>query len=1160
MNFEILGPLRVGDDADGDVAVGAGKERALLGLLLLEHDQVVGVDRIIEELWPGAPPAQPISAVRVLVSRLRRCLGPSGYDERVRTVPPGYRVSLDADDLDAERFVRLSRDGAAALAAGDPERAAALLRGALSLWRGEVLADLALGEESQVAIGRLREERLVTVELAIEADLACERPAVIVEELEDLVRSFPLREGLWYKLVVALSRSGRAAAAAERAAAFREVMADVGLEPSPSFAELEAAIASDEPRAAAARPSLPEALSERRTTLIGRRREVERVLAVYDEIAGGLSATVLLSGEPGVGKTSLVAEVAAILHSRGAAVLYGQCDEDLQIPYQAFREALQAHLRSMPRAGVRDLLATWPRLVPLAGTWGAGSGAPGGGDADSDRDLLFDEVDGWLKDLTTRSPVVVIIDDLHWASSSTVQLLRHLSQQRWWPLLFLVTFRDTEPSEPAGLREMLERVHRQPNTHRVHLRGLDLDGVAALLESEGGARLHRNQAALAARIHEETAGNPFFATELIRHLLETGRPGESAEHLESQLPDGVKDVIRHRVERLSAATGHVLRVASVFGPVIPFALLSAVVTIDEHVELLDALDEATASGLFFETGDADFAFAHALVRTTLYTSMSAARRAQLHRATGEGLLRLPSPLPNQTVAVAHHFCLGAGLGDGARAAGYALAAGRESLSQAAQQSAIDHFHRGLAVLQRHGPPDPALEADLQLGLAEAYARSNDHFGRVEAARKAAEAARTAGLPQRLAQAAYWMCRFGIVGELRPEMAGVCQEALDGLGDDEPDIRARLTAAFAGIRAISGEGLDADPLAVEAVSLARAAEDPEILAEALDARLLTLSGGPDVARRLEVADEMIALARRTNARIALGHGHQYRGVIRLTRGDRCGFEEDFAAVGEIGEQMRDGYLRAVSAQWTAMRALLDGRFDEVQAPADEAVVRSGGPNFANARAAQLFWLQHELGDLEAVLPLLQGLVEGNPGIVGFRAALAAGHAAAGHRDEAANQLTGILAGDPLPVPQDWIRTAALTLCAETAALIDHPEAGRRIEGMLRPFSGQLVVVAVGTHCQGAVDRYLGMLAAVRRDWGRARSLLRDALDLESSVGSPPNVARTQLWCASVLFRDGRENAGRELALECSSTARQLGMAGLVEDAAALLRGERRWAAG
>ncbi|GAC1517502.1 MAG: BTAD domain-containing putative transcriptional regulator [Acidimicrobiales bacterium] len=1158
LSVEILGSLRV-LDARGEVAIAGGKERALLGLLLLDHGQVVGMDRIVQELWGDTPPTHPVSAVRVLASRLRRSLGPSGFAERLRTVPPGYVVALEPDELDAARFAAQARSGASSLARGDARQAAEELRRALSLWRGDVLADVELGETSQAAISRLREERLATLELRIEADIACGRHGAVVDELEDLVRSFPLREGLWHKLIVALSRTSRAPEARQRAADLRAVMADVGLEPSPSFAELEASL-SVPAASGAVRPSLPEAVSERRTSLVGRRGEVDRLLAIYEEVAGGSSATVLVSGEPGVGKTSLVAEVAAMLHDRGATVLYGQCDEDLQIPHQPFREALQSHLRSLSAEDVQSLLTTWPQLRPLAGLYGRSLVAPpAGGDAEGERERLFDEVERWLRDLASGAPVVVIIDDLHWASSATVQLLRRLSQQRWYPLLFAITFRDTEGSEPVGLREMLESVHRQPNTHRVQLTGLDREGVAELLRSHGGALVERADPGFAARIHEETAGNPFFATELVRHLTEVGRPGGSRVKQQLRLPDGVTDVIRRRLDRLSPATNQVLRLAATIGPVIPFTLMSAAATSTGSTTLLDALDEATASGLLVETGDADFTFAHALVRKTIYPSMSVARRVRLHRSVGEGLLRLPSPLPNHTAALAHHFCLGATLGDGVRAARYAMEAGVEALDQAAQEGAKDYFERGLAVLERYGPPDLRLEADLLLGLAQACARSNDHYGRLEAAEKAADLARAAGCKWRLAEAAYWMCRFGIVGALRPDMVALCEEALERLGDDESPVRARLTAAFAGIRAISGEGLAADPLAAEAVHLARGTGDPEILGAALDARVMTLSGGPDISTRLAVAEEMVAVARRDHARIALGNGYQYRGVARLTIGDRPGFERDFSALRDIGEEMRDGYLRAVSAQWTAMLALLDGRFDQVEAPAGEAPVLSGGPNFANATAAQMFWLQHELGNHEAVLPLLEAVVAENPGIAGFRAALAMSHALSGHRQEAARELTAILAGDPTPVPHDWIRTATLTLCAETAAFLEDTEAARHVERLLRPFAGQLVVVAIGTHCQGAVDRFLGMLAATSRDWTRARKYLREAVALEERAGSPPNVARSQLWYAHALRGDGADEEARELAEECQATAERLGMAALATDAAAARRGERRWAA-
>ena len=1096
MDAEIRGSLRV-RQAGRELALGAAKERTVLGLLLLEHGRVVDVDRLVEEVWPNHPPAQPVGSLRVLISRIRRNLAAVGLGDRLRTVPPGYLFATEPHEVDADRFAAAAREGSDLIDAGHPAEAAVVLAEALSLWRGEVLADLELGAASRAAVQQLNELRRVVAERRVDAE----------------------------------RQTGRGPA-----------------EPPP--AELARPMSSP----------LPRPIVELQANFVGRRTELARGLAIFDEVVAGASQTILISGEPGVGKTSLVAELVGQLHKRGAAVLYGWCDEELNIAYQPFRLALQEHLAGLNRAAVDDLFLRWPRLARLAGAWtDPASREVSATDAEGERALLFEAVDAWLHDLTTRSPVVLVIDDLHWAGGPTVSLLRHLAHQVRRPLLCVATFRDTDAGEASALRDMLAGVHRRPNLHRMSLTGLDREGVVSLVEARAGRVLEAGELRLAAQIHDETGGNPFFVTQLVRHVFETGTDGPGVVGVAEpfQLPDGVRDVIRRRIDRLPPTAQQVLRVAAVIGPIVPFPLLSLVWPRGDHDGLLDALDEATRARLLVETGNGDYAFAHALVRATIYGTLSGARRRELHRQTCEALIAWTRPVTDRAVALAHHSRLGARAGDGARAAAFSLVAGRDALAQVAHEVALEQFRRGLEVLERFGPPDPALEADLLLGVAEACNRANDHHGRSRAAWDAADAARRAASVERLARAAYWAARFGVVGSLDERVVHLCEDAIERLGPEPSPLKSRVMGVLASVRALSGEGADADPLAREAVKIARATGDHVALVEALDARFTTLSGPPDVRRRLDVAEEMVMVASRGHDLSALGDAHRFRAAARLTSGDRGGFDRDFAAMNSLGDQMREGFLRAISAQWRATVALLDGRFEAVEAYAGEAVELSGQDlNFVNAWAAQLLWLRHEQGRLAEFLPLLEATVHDNPGIVGFRAALAMACAALGHEDEARTLLREILAGRTAPIPRDWIRTATLTLCAETAALLDDRDSAAHLEQELRPYAGQLVVVATGTHCAGAVDRFRGMLAAVLGDFERAEVYLSSALVLEEEARTPPNAARTRLWYARVLARLGDPTGiGAELAREAAVSARALGMRG-IESEATLLASQSR----
>ena len=238
LSFGILGPLeaRAGDKT---IALGGAKPRALLALLLLEANRVVARELLIEALWSVKPPSDAVNALQVYVSQLRKALG----HDVIVTRAPGYRISLERDDLDLVDFERLVAEGEQALTAGDAESAAARLRAALRLWRGPPLADLADEPGLQTAITRLKEIRIAALELQIEAELALGHHARLVPELEQLVVEHPWREGLCGQLMLALYRSGRQAdALAAYRATRRTLLDELGLEPSPALRQLEQAI------------------------------------------------------------------------------------------------------------------------------------------------------------------------------------------------------------------------------------------------------------------------------------------------------------------------------------------------------------------------------------------------------------------------------------------------------------------------------------------------------------------------------------------------------------------------------------------------------------------------------------------------------------------------------------------------------------------------------------------------------------------------------------------------------------------------------------------------------------------------------------------------------------------------------------------------------
>jgi DNA-binding SARP family transcriptional activator len=373
MEFRILGPLEVRGER-GAVALVGIKPRVVLAVLLLHPNEPVSAERLALALWGEEAPAGATKTVHVYVSRLRKALGDP---EAIETTPAGYRLRVRADELDAERFERGVEAGRLALGAGQPERAAVLLREALELWRGPPLAELEFEPFAQAEIARLEEQRLAALEARVEADLAAGRHGAVVSEVRQLLAEHPTRERLAGQLMRALYRSGRQSEALE---VFREVRAGLveasGVEPGPELQRLHVAVLGQDVslELQPAATELPRELSaEAAPPLVGRDAELERLRAHWEKarIASGRLVTVL--GADGMGKTRLAAELAADVYRAGGGVRYvsgGGPLADVLAVLAEVREAARATLVVVDDAeqGGAEVATALARLVrTLAG-------------------------------------------------------------------------------------------------------------------------------------------------------------------------------------------------------------------------------------------------------------------------------------------------------------------------------------------------------------------------------------------------------------------------------------------------------------------------------------------------------------------------------------------------------------------------------------------------------------------------------------------------------------------------------------------------------------------------------------------------------------------------------------------------------------------------
>ena len=301
----------------GPVALGGGKPRALLTMLLLRPNESVSPERLAAGLWGEDAPPGTVKTVQVHVSRLRKALGDP---ELLTTAPAGYRLRVRDGELDAERFERLIERGRRELAAGHADAAAEVFREGLALWRGPPLAELSWAPFAPAEMARLEEQRLAAVEVRIEADLAAGRHSELIAELQQLVTAQPMRERLHAHLMLALYRAGRQADALDAYRQARDALAEqLGIEPTSELRDLERAILMQDPalapppRVAAPLPK-PTAKARGRAPFVGRSAEREELLSALAQARSGQGALFLVAGEAGIGKTRLaeaVAEAAA---------------------------------------------------------------------------------------------------------------------------------------------------------------------------------------------------------------------------------------------------------------------------------------------------------------------------------------------------------------------------------------------------------------------------------------------------------------------------------------------------------------------------------------------------------------------------------------------------------------------------------------------------------------------------------------------------------------------------------------------------------------------------------------------------------------------------------------------------------------------------------
>ena len=912
-----------------------------------------------------------------------------------------------------------------------------------------------------------------------------------------------------------------------------------------------------------------------RRRFVGREAELAALVERLDAARAGHGGIALVGGEAGIGKTRLAEEVATAARARGMTALWGRCYEGEGAPaFWPWIQLLRALTRGTNPAVLRAALGPSAYelahfLPELRGAEPAPAPAPSPDPAQA-RFRLFDTVAAFLKDAAARQPVVLLVDDLHWADMPSLLLLEFLAREAGDSRLLVVgTYRDSEAARGHRLHRMLGELVRWPHVTRLLLGGLSDAELSELIVGAAGAP---PAAPLLAALVGRSEGNPFFAQELVRLLADpaAGDAPNAGAVGRGAVPPTVREVISRRLDRLSARCLRTLALAAVVGRQFSPHLVGQATGLAGEI-LLTVLEEAETARIIDPVADAGeaYRFAHMLIRETLYEDLPVARRARLHRRVGEALEALAGPsqeLP--LMELAHHFAKAAPAGDVVKAVGYARRAGDQALVLLAYEEAAQQYDVALRLAAVSPSTNDTTRCDLLLSLGTALTRAGDLEGGKQAFLRAATLARALGSAERLARAALDYGGWEDIPFPDEVRTHLLQDALQALGADDGSLRAEVLARLARVYYWSGQHDEAIELSATAVALARRAGDLQALLPILSTRHNVLCAPEHLEQRLALAQEMRRLARDCDDRRGTMSAAGWLVVDLLEAGDVAAADAELEDYERLADHLRQPYFQWWAAIVRAMRALLEGRFDEGRRRAFVAYERARRMRPVEALTAyaeQRFVLFAEEGRLSDVLPAIKANAARWPALPGFRAALAFAYAEQGQAAEAQAELAYLLRDEGAHLPRDGFLLQILAQLAHVCVASQATDHAATLYRLLLPFAGRVVVTPFGATSCGAAARPLGMLAGMLGNWDEAERHFESALTLNARLGARPWVAHSQVAYAAMLVArcsaacagsgaacDHTERAGRLLDTALATT-RELGMTRLTQRAAQVRRG-------
>lgn len=777
--FEILGPLRVwrGDD---ELDPGSPRQAGLLALLLAREGRPISARRLVELIWDTEPPPTAVNVVQQYVGRLRRLIEPdlpprAGGSFLVRR-GDAYLIQAGPAQLDLAAFRQLTAAARANLQ--ELRRPAALdcYAAAVDLWRGPAGGGLIQAADGRALFADLDRAFVDACVTATELAISLGAPERVRRPMRLAAAMAPLDEPVQAAMIELLGAAGEQAEALNLFSAVRSrLAAELEIQPGPALQRVHQRLIGPED---APRPAAPEAPSP--GGLVGRAAELAVLREATESALAGGTGLVLVEGEPGVGKTRLLEEIAAEADRDGMSVVWGRCLAGDGTPSMwPWVQVVSALLDALPDPANSDqLVANLGPLVESRIDLPRGPAIPD----DGTQFRLFEQVVAVIGHAAAQRPTLVVLDDLHWADVASLRLFSHLAERLPDATAVVGALRNRAPVPGSELSRALAGASRVSGHRRITLLPLDLAGVADLIQQETGAALGFDAAR---SVHARTGGNPFFVRELSRLLAGNGEDAGD----QPDVPSTVRDVVLDRIAGLDPVARNLLDTAAIIGRDVRLGVLAPATGLDLP-DCLDRLAPLEELGLIGPSPGDPYSvrFIHDLVREAVAGSVPPSRLPGMHLRIADALERVEAPGRAPVEQLAHHLWAAGPLADPARTAAALVRAGRRAADKSAFEAAEQHLERAVQLARSAGLPELELAALSALSVVSRR-RVGDVGSTVQLLDRAAYLAHSLG---REAEAADFSCARAVAANhtLQPERVSLARHLLDqGAESADPVVRA-----------------------------------------------------------------------------------------------------------------------------------------------------------------------------------------------------------------------------------------------------------------------------------------------------------------------------------------------------------------------------------